>query len=200
MVWNQAPRIANGFRLPKDFPQSFEKVIPVGIATEYRPPFNAPDHDVVESTCSVDSGFPWHAPSLPLPILLCQLKNLTTSPFTLIRIAMLEASHLASVSVAQLSFARALTETRLFLKILLSNPEALMWSTLWTAFVHCCSCHPVHFKPDRQFPRDRQQYRRKSRGLENHPRGPKPKYNTIAPHKPERETLKDSKGRLYLLS
>jgi hypothetical protein len=118
----------------------------------------------------------------------------------LIRIAMLEASHLASVSVAQLSFARALTETRLFLKLLLSTPDVLMWSTIWTVFVQCCACHRVHFKPDRQFPRDRQQYRRKSRGLEKRPRGRKLKYNAVAPQQPERETLKDSKGRLYLLS
>jgi hypothetical protein len=40
----------------------------------------------------------------------------------LIRIAMIEASHLANVSVTQLSFARALAETRLFLKLLLSTP------------------------------------------------------------------------------
>ena len=38
----------------------------------------------------------------------------------LIRIAMLEASQLANVSVGQLSFARALTETRLFFQLLLS--------------------------------------------------------------------------------
>jgi IS4 transposase len=37
----------------------------------------------------------------------------------LIRIAMLEASHVASICVAQLSFERALTETRLLLKLLL---------------------------------------------------------------------------------
>jgi IS4 transposase len=48
----------------------------------------------------------------------------------LIRLAMLEASRLANVSVAQLSFARALTETRLFLKFLLSAAEAVLWSPL----------------------------------------------------------------------
>ena len=37
------------------------------------------------------------------------------------RIAMLEASHLANVSVGKLSFARALTETRLFFQLLLSS-------------------------------------------------------------------------------
>jgi len=71
----------------------------------------------------------------------------------LIRIAMFEASRLINLSVGQLSFARALTETRLFLKLLLSTPDILMWSAIWTAFVQCCACHRVHFKPDRQFPR-----------------------------------------------
>ena len=51
----------------------------------------------------------------------------------LIRIAMLEASHLANVSVSQLSFARALTETRLFLKILLSTVEQNRWIIVCTA-------------------------------------------------------------------
>jgi hypothetical protein len=41
----------------------------------------------------------------------------------LIRIAMLEASHLANVTVSKLSFSRALTETRLFLKFLLARDE-----------------------------------------------------------------------------
>ena len=42
----------------------------------------------------------------------------------LIRIAMLEASRSANVSVGQLSFARALTETRLFFNLLLSTAGA----------------------------------------------------------------------------
>ena len=118
----------------------------------------------------------------------------------LIRIAMLQAGRLANLSVGQLSFTRALTETRLFLKILLSTAELLLWPSIWTEFVQCCSRHRVRFKPDRQFPRDRQQYRRKSRGLEKRPRGRKPKYTAVTPPQPGRETLKDSKGNLYLLS
>ena len=50
MIWNQAPCIANRFRLPEYFSQSFQKVIPVGIATEYLPSLNPSDHDMVEST------------------------------------------------------------------------------------------------------------------------------------------------------
>jgi hypothetical protein len=118
----------------------------------------------------------------------------------LIRIAMLQASRLANLSVAQLSFARALTETRLFLKKSLSTAELALWPSLWAEFVQCCSRHRVRFKPGRQFPRDRQQYRRKSRGLEKYPRGRKPKYSAVTPKQPGRETLKDSKGNLYLLS
>ena len=81
MVGNQRPCIAEGLPILEDFSQSLQKVISVGLASGYRPSFNAPDHDVVKSTCSVDSRFPGHALSLPLPTLLCQLKNLTASPF-----------------------------------------------------------------------------------------------------------------------
>ena len=118
----------------------------------------------------------------------------------LIRIAMLEASRLVNLSVGQLSFARALTETRLFFKILLSSAQLLLWPCIWEQFVRCCSRHRVLFKPNRQFPRDRQQYRRKSRGLEQRPRGRKPKYSAVTANQPGRETLTDSKGDLYLLS
>jgi hypothetical protein len=118
----------------------------------------------------------------------------------LIRIAMLEATHLTNLSVCQLSFARALTETRLFLKLLLTTADRLLWPDLWQPFVHCCARHRVKFKPGRQFPRDRQQYRKKSRGLERHPKGRKPKYNATTPRPPQPETRKDRKGRVFLLS
>ena len=122
----------------------------------------------------------------------------------LIRIAMLEASRLANVAVGKLSFSRALTETRLFLKFLLSTADVLLWSSLWTAFVICCSQHRVTFKPDRHFPRDRQQYRKKSRGfVEPRRKGRKRKSaltHTSAPEIVKPETRKDSKNRLFLLS
>ena len=123
----------------------------------------------------------------------------------LIRIAMLEASCLVKVSVAQLSFTRALTETRLFLKFLLATAELSLWSSLYSTYVQCCSRHRVKFKPDRHFPRDRQQYRKKSRGVvEPLRRGRKCK--STPPHFPEKEivnkpeTLTDCKNRLFLLS
>lgn len=119
----------------------------------------------------------------------------------LIRIAMLEASRLTNVSVAQLSFARALTETRLFFSTLLTTTDMLLWSSIWEEFVQCCAKHRVQSKPDRQFPRDRQQYRRKSRGWERRPRGRKPKAaKAPTPQQPQPETRKDGKGRVFLLS
>ena len=84
----------------------------------------------------------------------------------IIRIAMLEASRLTNISVTQISFARALTETRLFLKLVLSTTDVELWPSIRAEFVQCCARHRVHSKPGRQFPRDRQEYRRKSRGLE----------------------------------
>jgi hypothetical protein len=122
----------------------------------------------------------------------------------LIRIAMIEAGYLANVSVGQLSFARVLTETRLFFKLLLSTADILPWPSIWAIFVQHCARHRVKLKPNRQFPRDRQQYRRKSRGLERRRPGRKRKAISMAPIEAEPlnepETLKDSKGNLFLLS
>jgi len=84
----------------------------------------------------------------------------------LIRIAMIGACRQVKLSVGQLSFACALTETRLILKLLLAVTDADLWASIWTTHVACCAKHPVRYKPDRQFTRDRQEYRRKSRGQE----------------------------------
>ena len=118
----------------------------------------------------------------------------------LIRLAMLEASRLIHVSVGQISFARALTETRLFLKLLLSTSEKLLWPLLWEFFVKACARHLVCIKPGRHFTRDRQEYRRKSRGLEKRHRGRPRKYPVSQPLPLAPETFKDSKNRLFLLS
>jgi hypothetical protein len=118
----------------------------------------------------------------------------------LIRIAMLEAGRLANVSVAQLSFARSLTETRLLFKLLVSTAAVDLWASIWAAFVLCCTRHRVRSKPGRQFSRDRQEYRRKSRGLEERRPGRRPKNKEATPLPPGPETRKDSKGATFLLS
>jgi len=118
----------------------------------------------------------------------------------LIRMAMLEAGSLAKVSVGQLSFARALTETRLFFKLLVSTTNPDLYLSAWAAFVQCCARHRVNSEPDRQFPRDRQEYRRKSRGLKKRRPAHKPKGKEPTPLRPQPETRKNSKGATFLLS
>jgi hypothetical protein len=118
----------------------------------------------------------------------------------LIRLAMLDASRLANTSVSQLSFARALTETRLFLKFILSGALGLLWTAVWEQLVRACARHRLRPKPDRHFSRDRQQYRRKSRGLEKKRRGRKPKSMPAKVQLPEPEILRDAKNRMFLLS
>jgi IS4 transposase len=53
----------------------------------------------------------------------------------LIRIAMLDASRLKGAPMSEFSFARALTEARLFLTSLVSRTAILLWSLLWEQFV-----------------------------------------------------------------
>ena len=118
----------------------------------------------------------------------------------LIRTVMFRAGQIKNVTVAQLSFARALTETRLFMKSVVSAQVTLPWFLLWNQFVRSCACHTVKFKPDRQFTRDRQEYRRKSRGLEKRRSGRKPKPIPQVPKPPQPESFKDGKGITYLLS
>jgi hypothetical protein len=117
----------------------------------------------------------------------------------LMRIAMLEASRRHKLSVSELSFARTLTETRLLLKKLLSLAEKCLWAQIWTTFVQCCARYRVKNKPDRLFPRDKQEYRRKSRSLDKPRHGVKRKYEKAS--RPQKtETRKDAKGQEYLLS
>ena len=117
----------------------------------------------------------------------------------LIRIAMLEACGPVKLSVRQLSFARALTETRLFLKLLLATADVHLWASVWATHVRCCARHRVRHKPDRRFTRDRQEYRRKSRGMEKHLKNSKRKYQEPSPL-PQPETRKGLKGLEFLLS
>lgn len=142
------------------------------------------------------SGSSWHCQS---PRSFHQELLVHMIALCLIRIAMLEAARHKNLSVAQISFARALTETRLFLKRLMSSADVNLWPSLWQAFVQCCAQYRVQFKPDRQFPRDQQEYRRKSRGLDKRRSNHKRKYKEPSPL-PQPETRKGPKGQVFLLS
>lgn len=118
----------------------------------------------------------------------------------LIRSAMLDASRLKDTPVSTLSFARALTEARLFLKSIISGAANVLWSLLWMQLVYLCSRQQVRSMPDRRFTRDRQEYRRRSRGLEKRQPGRKPQQTPPQPQLPEPESFKNLKGEIYLLS
>lgn len=101
--------------------------------------------------------------------------------FCLIRIAMVESSRLAKVPVSKLSFAHALCEARLFRELFLSKGDADLWPSFWSEYVRLCAGYRVNSKPDRSFTRDRQEYGRKSRGLDKPKRRGRQKYETPAP-------------------
>jgi hypothetical protein len=65
-------------------------------------------------------------------------------------------------------------------------------------------CEPVQDiacvrKPDRQFTREWQEYRKKSRGLEKQKPRRKRKYQVPAPLPAQPQTTKDSNGMVFLL-
>jgi len=117
----------------------------------------------------------------------------------LIRLAMLDASRAANTHVALLSFSRALTETRLFIRLLLIKACVLPYAAIWDDFVRRCSLHRVNSKPNRQFSRDRQEYRKNSRGLQQKRKGRKFVNKYLKPQLPDPEILKSNNG-LFLLS
>jgi hypothetical protein len=115
----------------------------------------------------------------------------------LIRIAMLSACRQVGLPVCRLSFTRALTETRLLLKLLVANGDP--WTVIWAGYIQCCAKFHVRYKPDRQYSRDRQEYRRKARGLETRREKTGRKYQKPSPM-PMPETRKNPKGQEFLLS
>jgi hypothetical protein len=54
MIGNQGPCIKEGARVLEYPSQPLRKLFPISIATEYLPPFDAPGHDVVQGTSSID--------------------------------------------------------------------------------------------------------------------------------------------------
>jgi hypothetical protein len=90
----------------------------------------------------------------------------------LMRRVMLQAASHASLQVHRLSFARCLTHLRLFFRRLLA-PGARFQSLL-ARLIRACAQLRIRVQPGRTFPRDRQHYRKKARGLLRKRRGRKP--------------------------
>jgi len=116
---------------------------------------------------------------------------------TLIRRTMLEAARQRRLPPAQLSFARALTEARVFLRLIVGTADQIA-RTLCRQFVQACRRHRVSLKPGRSFPRDPQQYRAKARGLQKKRRG-RPCTPVPCLHETLPETLTYANGECYAL-
>ena len=89
----------------------------------------------------------------------------------LIRLATTEAAKAKRMNPGALSFSRALTETRVFFKQAVSQVRKIDWPTAYGHYVNQCGRYLVKVKPGRSFSRDKQIYRKKSRGLERRPVG-----------------------------
>jgi hypothetical protein len=116
----------------------------------------------------------------------------------LIRSTMLEAARSRRLPPARLSFARALTEARVFLSRTVAAGRAATADAL-TEFVSQCTRYVVTVRPGRSFPRDPQEYRAKARGSGRRDRGRHADPAEIL-HVPVEETLTDTKGMTYALS
>ena len=55
MIGNKCPGIATCFGFFQDTSEASQKIVPVGIAFEYLPSFNASGNDVVEGSRSINS-------------------------------------------------------------------------------------------------------------------------------------------------
>ncbi len=118
----------------------------------------------------------------------------------LIRRTMLEAARLRRTKPARLSFARALTEARVFLGRIAGAVRGRA-CTAYKCFVRQCALYKIRVKPGRSFSRNQQEYRARARGLEKKPRGRPPKIvEPFAVENAAEETLTDRKGVCYALS
>jgi len=118
----------------------------------------------------------------------------------LVRRAMLAAAASRGVQPARISFARALTEARLLLRRISSClPEEIRDAC--REMVAECARYVIAVRPGRQYPRDRQVYRAKARGMRQRRRGrpakPKPQ---DPPENSRPETFTCCNGVTYALS
>jgi len=123
--------------------------------------------------------------------------------FVLIRRTMLEAARKLGDQPASLSFSRALTEARAFMRKVAGAVLAVARDA-YECFVKECSRYVVKSKPGRSFTRDKQEYRAKTRGLKKKRRGRPPKQTTpfvpFARENAAPETVRYSDGYTYALS
>ena len=117
----------------------------------------------------------------------------------LIRLAMTEAAKAKGLAPGALSLCRALTETRVFLKKLTSQICKIDWIWAYRSYIRQCAQYLIKVKPGRSFPRDKQVYRKKGRGLLRKPVG-RPRSAVTPSLPPEDEFITNLKEISYLLS
>jgi len=117
----------------------------------------------------------------------------------LTRLAIAKAAKKRRTVPGMISFAKALGETRRFILRIIDSSAPRSFETAYGLLVAYCARHKITVRPGRRFSRDKQEYRRKSRGLVRgkvgRPRKPTPKIK-----KEDRRFATDSKGVTYLLS
>lgn len=117
----------------------------------------------------------------------------------LIRLAMGKAAKAKGLLPGALSFSRALTETRVFFKQLISQVCKVQWPAAYLHYALECGRYIIKVKPERSFSRNKQVYRKKGRGLERRPVG-RPRTIIPPPLPPEEEFITTEKGISYLLN
>lgn len=118
---------------------------------------------------------------------------------TLIRTTMLEASKKRRIRPARLSFRRAVTEARVFLRRI-AGVTAEAARDAYKAFVEQCSMCVVKEDPGRSFSRNKQEYRAKSRGVKKKRGRAKKPTDPFLMENSSPETLTNLKGETYALS
>lgn len=115
----------------------------------------------------------------------------------LLRTAAAEAAARRGVEPGRVSFTRALTEVRRLYQRVSQGACASEWEAAYGQLVEECSRYLIRVKPGRFYPRSKQAYRRKARGLERKKRGrPRTKEYRTIPVPPEVDTRID--GTKYL--
>lgn len=118
----------------------------------------------------------------------------------LTRLAMSEAAKTLKITPEKLSFSRAFTEIGCFFKKILLNAGMNIgtFEEDYAELVRQCAKHLVTSKPGRRFTRDKQEYRRKSRGLDKGKVGrPRKPFKPVK--KIDAEFLKNAKGNAVLM-
>ncbi|MEK7153672.1 MAG: IS4 family transposase, partial [Patescibacteria group bacterium] len=115
----------------------------------------------------------------------------------LIRIAGWRAASKRGVKPGVISFSKALTRTRIFFRTISGSRDPVDFSDAYQELVDGCAKGLVNSKPGRSFSRDRQEYRKKSRGLVKKRRGRPRKHVYVPEIKPETDTR--MKGTVVLI-